>query len=122
MNPNTLYYGDNLDILRRYVKDASVDMIYLDPPFNSQRDYNVFFKESSGDRSEAQLKAFRDTWPWDDDAIAAYRALVEQPQFKKVSKTMQGFKLVAGEGKTLAYLAMMAPRLMELKRVLSHQR
>ena len=62
LTTNVLYYGDNLDILRRYVPDASVDLIYLDPPFNSNRDYNVIFRDESGNRSDAQLLAFEDTW------------------------------------------------------------
>jgi len=59
---NVLYYGDNLEILRRYIPDASVDLIYLGPPFNSNRDYNVIFRDESGNRSDAQLLAFEDTW------------------------------------------------------------
>ena len=62
LKTNTLYYGDNLDILRDYIPDESVDLIYLDPPFNSNRSYNVLFKESSGGSSEAQIGAFEDTW------------------------------------------------------------
>ena len=69
--PNTLYYGDNLNILRRYVPDQSVDLIYLDPPFNSSRDYNVLFAEKDGDRASAQIKAFEDTWQWDASAAAS---------------------------------------------------
>src|SRR5262245_53413964 len=62
---NTLYYGDNLDILRRYVKDETVDLVYLDPPFKSNQDYNVLFAEQDGTRSTAQIMAFEDTWRWD---------------------------------------------------------
>jgi hypothetical protein len=61
---NLLYYGDNLDILRRYVDDESVDLVYLDPPFNSNADYNVLFAERSGEKAHAQIKAFEDTWEW----------------------------------------------------------
>ena len=61
---NTLFYGDNLDVLAKHVADASIDLIYLDPPFNSNRDYNVLFKEQSGKESPAQIKAFGDTWNW----------------------------------------------------------
>ena len=68
MTGNTLYYGDNLDILQRYVKDESVDLIYLDPPFNSNRSYNVLFGEKDGSRAAAQIKAFDDTWTWDQAA------------------------------------------------------
>ena len=62
--PTLLYYGDNLDILRRYVDDESVDLVYLDPPFNSNADYNVLFAEKSGEKAHAQIKAFEDTWEW----------------------------------------------------------
>jgi site-specific DNA-methyltransferase (adenine-specific) len=72
---NVLYYGDNLDILRRYIPDASVDLVYLDPPFNSNRDYNVIFKDESGRKSDAQLLAFEDTWHWGPDAEAQYAYL-----------------------------------------------
>jgi len=62
MNENVLYYGDNLDILRRYITDETIDLIYLDPPFKSEQDYNVLFAERNGSRSAAQIKAFKDTW------------------------------------------------------------
>ena len=72
---NVLYYGDNLDILRRYLPDASVDLIYLDPPFNSNRDYNVIFRDESGNPTDAQLLAFEDTWHWGPSAEETYRYL-----------------------------------------------
>ena len=72
MAENTLYYGDNLDILGRYLGEESVDLIYLDPPFKSSQDYNVLFAERNGSRSAAQIKAFEDTWQWDQAAAAAY--------------------------------------------------
>ena len=65
---NYLYYGDNLDILGRYIKDESIDLIYLDPPFKSNQNYNVLFKERNGTKSSAQIKAFEDTWHWDRKA------------------------------------------------------
>lgn len=68
LTTNALYYGDNLDILRKYIPDESVDLIYLDPPFNSQASYNVLFKEPTGELSAAQLQAFSDTWHWDETA------------------------------------------------------
>ena len=71
MADNKLYYGDNLDILRRYVEEKSVDLVYLDPPFNSNQDYNVLFKERNGSQSTAQIKAFKDTWIWDQEASRA---------------------------------------------------
>jgi len=114
--PNKLYYGDNLDILRRYVKDESVDLVYLDPPFNSNRDYNVLFAEQSGKRAAAQIKAFEDTWRWDETSALAYEEIVEAGG--KVSEAMQAFHIYVGESNMLAYLAMMAPRLVELRRVL----
>jgi len=73
---NKLYFGDNLKILREYVPDASVDLIYLDPPFNSQATYNVLFKEKSGEESAAQIMAFEDTWQWSVEAEAVYKEIV----------------------------------------------
>lgn len=113
---NTLYYGDNLDVLRRYVADESVDLIYLDPPFNSSQSYNVLFAEQNGSRSAAQIKAFEDTWRWDQAAAAAYEEVVENGG--RVSQAMQAFRTFLGESDMLAYLAMMAPRLVELRRAL----
>jgi DNA modification methylase len=114
---NALYYGDNLDILRRYIKDESVDLIYLDPPFKSNQDYNVLFEEKDGTRSSAQIQAFGDTWEWNTVAASAYQDIVESGP-ESVSKTMQGFRQVVGDSDMLAYLSMMAPRLVELRRVL----
>jgi len=113
---NLLYYGDNLDVLRRHVADESVDLVYLDPPFKSDQSYNVLFREQDGSRSEAQIKAFDDTWQWDRGAAAAYHETVEAGG--KVSEAMQAFRLFLGDSDMLAYLAMMAPRLLELRRVL----
>ncbi len=113
---NTLYYGDNLDILRRYVENESVDLIYLDPPFKSDRDYNVLFAEKNGTRSSAQIKAFKDTWQWDREAAEAYQDAVEAGG--AVSEAMQAFRKLLGCNDMLAYLAMMAPRLVEFRRVL----
>lgn len=114
---NTLYYGDNLDILRRYVKDESVDLIYLDPPFKSNQDYNVLFAEHDGTRSAAQIKAFEDTWRWDEEAARAYHETVESGP-ERLSKVMQAFWTFLGPTDMMAYLSMMAPRLNELRRVL----
>ncbi len=77
MADNKLFYGDNLDVLRRYVRDESVDLIYLDPPFNSRQDYNVLFAEKDGTRSSSQITAFEDTWEWNLDAERAYQEIVE---------------------------------------------
>lgn len=113
---NTLYFGDNLIILRDYIKDESVDLIYLDPPFKSNQDYNVLFEEQNGSRSKAQIKAFEDSWRWDQESAEAFQLTVEAGG--NVSKAMQAFRMMVGESDMLAYLSMMAPRLVELKRVL----
>ena len=114
--PNTLYYGDNLKVLKKYVDDESVDLVYLDPPFNSARNYNVLFAERDGSRAAAQIQAFEDTWAWDAVASAAYHEVVESGG--KVSETLQAFRQILGDSDMLAYLSMMAPRLVELRRVL----
>jgi len=114
---NTLYYGDNLDILRRYVKDETVALVYLGPPFKSNQDYNVLFAEQNGTRSAAQIKAFEDTWRWDEESARTYQETVETGT-EQVSKVMQAFRTFLGENDMLAYLSMMAPRLVELRRVL----
>lgn len=114
--PNVLYYGDNLDILCRYVEDESVDLVYLDPPFQSEQDYNVLFEEQDGSRAAAQIQAFEDTWRWDIASARAYQEVVEQGG--EVSRAMQAFRQFLGESDMLAYLSMMAPRLVELHRVL----
>src|SRR5918997_3252903 len=75
---NTLFYGDNLDILREYIADESIDLVYLDPPFNSSRNYNVLFKDESGSESEAQITAFEDTWHWNAGAVQTYHELLTQ--------------------------------------------
>ena len=117
MADNRLFYGDNLDVLRQHVKDESVDLVYLDPPFNSNADYNVLFAEQDGTRAAAQIKAFADTWRWDQLASWAYHDLVENGP-SRIAKTMIAFRTLLGESNMLAYLAMMAPRLVELHRVL----
>ena len=116
MSENYLYYGDNLDILRRYIKDETIDLVYLDPPFNSNANYNVLFAEKNGSQAAAQIKAFEDTWKWDSNAAQAYHEVVESGG--KVSQVMQAFRTFLGENDMLAYLSMMAPRLVELHRVM----
>ena len=115
-SPNQLYYGDNLDVLRLHVLDESVDLVYLDPPFNSNANYNVLFAERDGTQAAAQIKVFEDTWRWDEGAARAYADVVEAGG--RVSQAMQAFRTFLGETDMLAYLAMMAPRLVELRRVL----
>src|ERR1700680_4433127 len=113
---NQLFYGDNLDVLRRHIPENSVDLVYLDPPFKSDQDYNVLFAEKDGTRAAAQFKAFEDTWEWNQAAAAEYEAVVEAGG--KVSDVMQAFRRFLGTNDMLAYLTMMAPRLVELRRVL----
>jgi site-specific DNA-methyltransferase (adenine-specific) len=112
----TLYYGDNLDILKRYLKDESVDLVYLDPPFNSAQNYNAFFHEKDGTDAASQIRAFEDTWHWDIETKKAYDAITEQPG--KVSDVMQAFYTFLGGNDMMAYLTMMSARLVELRRVL----
>ena len=114
---NTLYYGDNLDILRRYVADESVDLVYLDPPFNSNANYNVLFAEQDGEQAAAQIQAFEDTWTWDLEAELALRG-DDRRAAARCRDAMQAFRKLLGTSDMLAYLAMMAPRLVELRRVL----
>ncbi|MBS1823142.1 MAG: restriction endonuclease [Acidobacteria bacterium] len=113
---NRLYYGDNLQVLREYIPDQSVDLIYLDPPFNSRQDYNVLFAEKDGTRSASQITAFKDTWEWNEEAARSYEEVIEQGG--RVADAMRAFRTLLGGSDMLAYLAMMAPRLVELRRVL----
>jgi site-specific DNA-methyltransferase (adenine-specific) len=114
---NKLYFGDNLKILRDYVPDTSVDLIYLDPPFNSQATYNVLFKEKTGEESAAQIMAFEDTWQWGRESEAVYREIVERGP-RKLADLIQALLAFLGRNDMLAYLVMMAIRLVELHRVL----
>jgi DNA modification methylase len=114
---NRLYYGDNLDVLRRHVESESVDLVYLDPPFNSNASYNVLFAERDGTQAASQIKAFEDTWRWDEGAARAFQEVVESGN-ERVSQVMQAFRTFLGDTDMLAYLAMMAPRLLELHRVM----
>jgi DNA modification methylase len=113
---NQLYYGDNLEVLKMYVKDESVDLVYLDPPFNSRQDYNVLFAEKDGSQSSSQIHAFEDTWELNIDAQRAYESIVEQGG--RVADALRAFKTFLFNSDMMAYLAMMAPRLVELRRVL----
>lgn len=117
MAGNTLYYGDNLEILREYIPSASVDLIYLDPPFNSNRSYNVLFKDESGTESESQITAFEDTWHWNQSAEETYRRLVLEGS-ADVSSMISAMRQFIGANQMMAYLVMMAARLVELHRVL----
>ncbi len=120
MNPwkNQLFFGDNLEILRgNHIPVGSVDLIYLDPPFNSNATYNILFAEKSGEKSAAQITAFEDTWHWGDEAAAAYDDVVrgDRPRLAELLRALGAF---LGQNDMMAYLSMMAARLTELHRVL----
>ena len=117
---NTLFYGDNLQVLREHVPDESVDLVYLDPPFNSNASYNVLFREKSGEESPAQIKAFTDTWEWTLETERTYEQdIIEHPGTPAAVKEMVGaFRQFIGRNAMMAYLVMMTPRLVELRRVL----
>ena len=114
---NKLYFGDNLDILREHIADGSVDLIYLDPPFNSKRDYSVLFKTPKGHESDAQITAFEDSWHWGEQAEREFSEL-EQSQHTDVAEMMIALRKFLGQNDMMAYLTMMANRLLELHRVL----
>lgn len=114
---NTLYYGDNLDILRNDIEDESIDLIYLDPPFNSNATYNVLFQAPTGENSPSQIEAFGDTWHWTDSAERAYDEVVNGPN-SDASAILIALRSFLKENDMMAYLVMMAVRLLELHRVL----
>jgi site-specific DNA-methyltransferase (adenine-specific) len=117
LKTGVLFYGDNLPILREHIPDESVDLVYLDPPFNSNRSYNVLFKDESGKHSEAQIEAFEDTWHWGEAAEQTYYELwTTAPD--EVSKAVVALRQLIGTNQVMAYLVMMAARLVELHRVL----
>jgi len=117
LKTNVLYYGDNLEILRKYIPDNSIDLIYLDPPFNSKKDYNILFKENGGVESEAQIKAFTDTWHWTQTAENTYHDIVTNGPIK-VGRLIGALHDAIGQNDVMAYLVMMTARLIELHRVL----
>ncbi len=114
---NKLYYGDNLGVLREQIASEGIDLIYLDPPFNSNANYNILFKSKTGDGSDAQIEAFEDTWHWNDHAEDAFDQVIRSGNTAaaELLRAMRGF---LGENDMMAYLAMMAIRLIELHRVL----
>ena len=117
MNTNQLYYGDNLDILRNHIPDESIDLIYIDPPFNSNQAYNVIFSETDGSSSQAQIQAFEDTWRWGETTEQAYHELVVTAPHLLV-ETIKSFRGFLTGTNLMAYLVMMTLRLVELHRVL----
>ena len=117
ISQNTLFYGDNLPILREYIADESVDLVYLDPPFNSNRSYNVLFRDEKGREADAQVEAFEDTWHWGEEAEDLWNELVTHGA-PNVSAIMGALRQVIHENQMMAYLVMMTARLVELHRVL----
>jgi site-specific DNA-methyltransferase (adenine-specific) len=115
--PNRLYYGDNLRILRDYIADESIDLIYLDPPFNSNATYNVLFRAPTGEQSQAQIEAFGDTWHWNEAAERAFDEVIHSGN-SDAAEMLRAMRSFLKENDMMAYLAMMAVRLIELHRVL----
>ena len=115
---NLLFYGDNLDVLRNRIPSASVDLIYLDPPFNSNRAYNVLFRHRSGAEAQAQIEAFDDTWIWSQESERVFRELVEGGAPTTVADALEAMRKLLGDNDLLAYLTMMSARMVELHRVL----
>ncbi len=113
---NTLYFGDNLSIIRKFIKDETIDLIYLDPPFNSKANYNVIFKTRNKEDAPSQIQAFEDTWKWNSTTeFELHQLFGSEP---KLAELMKGLELIIGKNDLLAYLVMMAIRLRELHRVL----
>jgi site-specific DNA-methyltransferase (adenine-specific) len=109
--PNALYYGDNLDILRKHIPDESVDLIYLDPPFNSQATYNVLFRAPTGEQSQAQIEAFEDTWHWNAAAEQAFDEVMRSDN-TDAAEMLRAMRSFLKENDVMAYLTMMAVRLL----------
>ena len=114
---NHLYYGDNLEVLRAHIKDESVDLVYLDPPFNSNATYNVLFRSPAGVASQAQIEAFEDTWQWNNQAENAFDEVM-QGRNADVANMLGAMRSFLKENDMMAYLTHMAVRLVELHRVL----
>jgi len=113
---SVLYYGDNLEIMRRHLPDETIDLVYADPPFKSNQNYNVLFQEMDGSRAASQILAFEDTWTWDSEDEAVFFDLVTAGG--RLADALQAFRQLIGPCDMLAYLVMMAPRLVECRRVL----
>src|SRR6266487_1129612 len=114
---NALFYGDNLQILRERIDSESIDLVYLDPPFNSQASYNVLFKAPTGEQSQAQIEAFEDTWHWNENAERAFDEVMICGN-TDVAEMLRAMRSFLKENDMMAYLTMMAVRLLELHRVL----
>jgi site-specific DNA-methyltransferase (adenine-specific) len=114
---NALFYGDNLAILRAHVEDESVDLVYLDPPFNSNANYNLLFKAPDGHQSQAQIEAFDDSWHWNEPAEQAFDEVMQSGN-SDAAEMLRAMRSFLKENDMMAYLTMMAVRLLELHRVL----
>ena len=110
---NELYFGDNLNVIRDHVGDCAIDLIYLDPPFNSAATYNKLFKSPTGDHSHAQIAAFEDTWHWGEQAEREFDELMHQRN-TDVAEMMGAIRKFLGENDMMAYLIMMANRLLNI--------
>jgi len=115
---NKLYFGDNLEILKLHIPDESIDLIYLDPPFNSNRAYNVIFEDKTGKKAAAQMQAFEDTWDWGEETQEAYDEILSGDYPVELKEMLQAFRKYMGPIDMMAYIVMMAIRLFELHRVL----
>jgi site-specific DNA-methyltransferase (adenine-specific) len=114
---NSLYYGDSLTVLRNDIRDESVDLIYLDPPFNSQATYNVLFRSTAGEKSRAQIEAFEDAWHWGEEAELAFDGVMSSGN-SDAAEMLRSMRAFLKENDIMAYLCMMATRMLELHRVL----
>src|SRR5438445_3691854 len=115
---NDLYYGDNLEVLRNKVKDDSVDLCYIDPPFNSKRSYNQIYT-NLGQEDRAQAQAFVDTWIWDDHAKDGFHQIISNHEGRFTEQTIDlisGLRKVLKEGSLLAYLVSITLRVVEIQR------
>ena len=120
MDTNMLYYGDNLEVLRKYTQRETIDLCYIDPPFNSKRTYNQIYN-NIGTEDRAQSQAFIDTWTWDDHAIEGYQEILDNNGGRFTKQTIElikGLDNVLGKGSLLAYLVSMTLRITEIQRVL----
>ena len=117
---NTLYYGDNLDVMRKFIRDETVDLCYIDPPFNSKRNYNQIYN-NIGTEDRAQAQAFMDTWTWDDHAIQCYDDILTNKNGVPTQQSIaliNGLEKVLGKGSLFAYLISMTVRIAEIRRML----